>query len=234
MKTFVITLKGNEYSEEKASATITSALLIGDIDIDWYHGIPKDQAREVMEGYGLNWTWANNNKSPAICPFTGLHQRPYYNANLDAKIGCAMSHYELWKKCVEDNEIYCILEHDAVFIRQFPQELKDGNFKGICQINDPKGAGRRGRFLQETMIRNNNPGVNSKTLNDGGPLIPDGLVGNGSYVIKPFAAQELIDKYHELGVWPNDATMCIQLFPYLEEYYPFITKIEQKVSTSST
>jgi hypothetical protein len=83
------------------------------------------------------------------------------------------------------------------------------------------------------MIKKNKPGVNPKTLNTMGPLVPDGLVGNGSYVIKPFAAQELIDKYHELGVWPNDATMCVQLFPYLEEYYPFITRIEQELSTSS-
>ena len=233
LKTYVITLKGNNYSTEKASMTITSALMIGHIDIDWYDAVPKDKAREVMESYGLKWTWANNNKSPAVCPITGLQQIPYYNANLDAKIGCAMSHYELWKKCVEDDEIYLILEHDAVFVRPFPKELADGDFKGICQINDPKGAGRRGRFLQQTMIENNKEGVNPKTLNIGGPLVPDGLVGNSAYVIKPHAAQELIDRFHELGVWPNDATMCIQLLPYLEEYYPFITKVEQDISTSS-
>jgi len=77
-------------------------------------------------------------------------------------------------------------------------------------------------------------GVHPKTPNTMGPMVPDGLAGNSAYVIKPFAAQELINKYHELGVWPNDATMCIQLFPYLEEYYPFITKVEQEISTSST
>lgn len=62
--------------------------------------------------------------------------------------------------------------------------------------------------------------------------IPDGLAGNSAYVIKPWAAQELVDKYYELGVWPNDATMCKQIFPYLEEYYPFVTKVVQTKSTT--
>lgn len=64
--------------------------------------------------------------------------------------------------------------------------------------------------------------------------IPDGLAGNSAYVVKPWAAQELINKFHELGVWPNDATMCKQLFPYLEEYYPFVVRVAQTKSTSIT
>jgi GR25 family glycosyltransferase involved in LPS biosynthesis len=140
-----------------------------------------------------------------------------------------MSHYLLWRRCTSLDEPILILEHDAVFIRELP----DFEFKGICQINDPKGGGRNGRRLSEQMKRKGVVGVQPKTSNTNDPRIPDGLAGNSAYVIKPFAAQELINKYHELGVWPNDATMCIQLFPYLEEYYPFITRVEQEISTSS-
>jgi hypothetical protein len=62
--------------------------------------------------------------------------------------------------------------------------------------------------------------------------IPDGLAGNSAYMIKPWSAQELIIKFYELGIWPNDATICKQIFPYLEEYYPFITKVNQTQSTT--
>ena len=161
MKAFVITLEGNEYSEKKADRCIASGAKFG-VEVDKYYGVNKKAARAVMRNLNLEWTWANNNQSPAVCPITGLHQRPYYNANLDAKIGCAMSHYLLWGCCVDRDEPILILEHDAVFIRELPEF----EFKGICQINDPKGAGRRGRFLRETMIKNNKPGVNPKTLTD--------------------------------------------------------------------
>ncbi len=232
MKAFVITIRGHEYSENKTSRCIETATNIGEIAVERFYCVPKKRARATMNSYGLKWTWANNNTRPSVCPITNLQQRPYYDANLDTKISCSMSHYLLWKRCVELNEPILILEHDAVFIHKFPEF----DFKGICQINDPKGGGRRGKFLQQEMIQKyqNTEGVNPKTLNTMGPMVPDGLVGNSAYVIKPFAAQELIDKYHELGVWPNDATMCIQLFPYLQEYYPFITKVEQGISTSST
>jgi len=62
---------------------------------------------------------------------------------------------------------------------------------------------------------------------------PDGLAGNGSYVISPSAATQLINKVDEIGLWINDAFLCRQLFPNLEEYYPFITQIQQEKSTSS-
>lgn len=230
MKSYVITLQNHDYSQQKADRCIESAQTVGKIATEKFYGVDKAISRSIMKGFDLEWTWANNNKKPATCPITGLKQRPYYGANLDAKIGCSMSHYLLWRRCVNLDEPILILEHDAVFIREFPEF----DFKGICQINNPKGGGKNGKVLSETMIKRNINGVQPKTPNTNDMKIPDGLAGNSAYVIKPFAAQELINKYHELGVWPNDATMCIQLFPYLEEYYPFITKVEQEISTSST
>ena len=229
MKAFVITLIDNLYSMKKSERCIKTARDIGKIEVDRYHAIDKKISLSVLDGFGLEWTWANNNKTPSVCPITGLKQKPYYDANLDSKVGCALSHFLLWKHCAITNEPILILEHDAVFIREFPSF----DFKGICQINDPKGGGKNGRRLSEKLVKQNKHGVQPKTSNSNDPLVPDGLAGNSAYVIKPYAAQELIDKYHQLGVWPNDATMCIQLFPYLEEYYPFITKVEQDMSTSS-
>ncbi|KKN12329.1 hypothetical protein LCGC14_1017480 [marine sediment metagenome] len=230
MKAYVITIRGNEYSEDKASRCVETGVTVGKIDVETYFGVDKDRAQTVMRKHGLEWTWADKNRTLQVCPISNLYQRPYYGADLNSKIGCSMSHYLLWKKCVELDEPILILEHDAVFIREFPTF----DFQGICQINDPKGGGKNGSRLSRLMTTRGVVGVQPSTPNTTDKRIPDGLAGNSAYVIKPFAAQELINKFHELGIWPNDATMCIQLFPYLEEYYPFITKVEQDISTSST
>lgn len=231
MKAFVITLEGNLYSKEKAKYCINTAGRFG-ILVEKFPAIDKFHAEEYMKTYDLKWTWANNNTRTAYCPITKLRQHPYKGANLQAKIGCFMSHFLLWKMCVDLGEPILILEHDSVFLRPFP----DIKFNAICQINDPKGATRRGKWWSKHMINRGTKGVHEKTwvTSPSERQTPDGLAGNSAYLIKPFAAEDLIEMTYKVGVWPNDALMCKQLFPYLEEYYPFITRVEQEKSTSST
>jgi len=76
MKAFVITLEGHAYSEAKASRCIESARQVGQ-HVERFTAVAADRAEAVMHGYGLRWTWANNNTSPAVCPHTKLKQRPY-------------------------------------------------------------------------------------------------------------------------------------------------------------
>lgn len=229
MKAFVITLKNNSYSEKSANNCIESAKKFK-FYIKKFYGVDKEHANDVMGYYGLKWTWANNNLGKITCQKTGLTHFPYTTSDLRAKIGCSMSHYLLWKKCIELDEPILILEHDAIFLRELP----NFKFKGICQINDPAGATRKGTWWSQQMINRNNIGVHEKTwiTTENERNIPDGLAGNSAYVIKPWAAEELLNKFHNIGVWPNDAMMCKQLFPYLEEYYPFITKVNQTQSTT--
>lgn len=234
MKAFVITLFDNAYSNKKADECIASAAKFG-LEVTKRFGTNKEYGVKEMESHRLEWTWANDNTKSTTCPTTGLLKFPYTAANgtlanLTSKIGCSMSHFLLWRHCVDLDEPILILEHDAVFLRPLP----DFDFKGICMINDPTGATPRGKWWADQMKKRGGQGVFEKTWirSPNERHIPDGLAGNSAYVIKPWAAQELIDKYHELGVWPNDATMCKQLFPYLEEYYPFITKVNQTQSTS--
>lgn len=231
MKAFVITLKNNPYSESKADACISSAAGCG-VEVEKFYGVDKDHAYSVMHENDLQWTWANNNTKAQTCPVTNLYQFPYTASDIRAKIGCSMSHYLLWKRCIELNDTVLILEHDAVFIHPMPEI----QFNGICQINDPAGATRKGSWWSQQMRKRGGEGTFEKTwiTSEDERHIPDGLAGNSAYLIKPWAAQELINTFHRLGVWPNDATMCKQLFPYLEEYYPFITKAVQTKSTSTT
>jgi len=229
MKAFVITLRGNEYSERKAARCIETASQFG-VEVTQFDAVPADEAEQVMQACGLKWTWANDNTSFALCPITKLRQHPY--GRLAPKIGCSMSHFLLWGMCVALDETFLILEHDAEFIRPLPNI----DFDGICQINDPTGATPKGAYWAEKMIERGkqHAGVHvwPKTkmfANDK----PDGLAGNSAYLIKPWAAKELVTKCDQLGLWPNDAVMCRQLFPYLQELYPFVTEVKQEQSTTT-
>ena len=234
MKAFVITIQDHKYSEQVATRCVQSGKQFG-VDVEKFYGVDKNTGRSVMKGCDLEWTWAKNNTEKDVCPQTGLHQFPYMSAtgtpaNLETKIACSMSHYMMWMKCTQMDEPILILEHDAVFIKPLP----DFEFEGICQINDPAGVTRKGSWWSQQMIKRGGEGAFEKTwiTTEQERHTPDGLAGNSAYVIKPWAAQELINTFHKIGVWPNDATMCKQLFPYLQEYYPFIVKTIQTQSTS--
>ena len=224
MKAYVITLTGNDYSEACAARCIQSAADHG-LEVSAFEAVPADMALDTMHAHGLKWTWAKNNTAPDVCPITGLKQHPY--GRLSPKIGCSMSHYLLWNRCAIDDEPLLILEHDAVFLRPLPEV----DFNGICMINDPAGATPRWQWWSEQM-QQRGPGIFLKTRVFDGDR-PDGLAGNSAYLIKPWAAHQLIDLFHRIGVWPNDATMCVQLLPYLQELYPFVTCVKQEQSTSS-
>lgn len=228
MQALVITLRGHPYSEQCADRCIESAKKYG-IKVEKWYGIDKEHAEKIMFSQGLQWTWALGNTKEYICPKTGLKQFPYTAKDLRTKIGCSMSHYMLWKECIDFDETFLILEHDAVFINELP----DIKFEGICQINDPRGCTRRGAQWSDQMI-SRGEGIFEKTwvTTPKERNIPDGLAGNSAYLIKPWAAKQLVDMVNKVGVWPNDAIMCKQLFPYLQEYYPFVTKVIQTQSTS--
>lgn len=219
MKAFCITLFGHEYSERVADRCIRTAKEVGKIEVAAFPAVHARDAQKVMQAGGLRWTWGGK------CAVTGLRQEGY-GGDLNARIGCAMSHYLLWKACIERDEPILILEHDAVFLRELPEVP----FRSICMINDPRGATKRGAWWSDEMAKRG-PGVHQKThvLPDD---VPDGLAGNSAYLIRPWAAARLVRLYETLGVWPNDATMCRQLVPGLEELFPFVTKVEQSRSTT--
>lgn len=217
MKSFVITLYGHPYSEAVAERCAQTARDIGKIQVKRFDAITKDHALDLMHNHGIRWTWGEG--------YMGMKHHPYPGL-LPSRVGCAMSHYLLWLECSKGAEPYLILEHDAVFIRELPEF----EFDGICQINDPRGATPKGAWWSDYMAVRG-PGIYPTThiFSDDRP---DGLAGNSAYVIKPHAALALIDKVCEVGLWPNDAIMCRQFFPWLQELFPFVTKVEQGQSTT--
>jgi GR25 family glycosyltransferase involved in LPS biosynthesis len=216
VKAFVITLRGHQYSERVAARCIKTARDIGGIDVEYFDAVTADETSGVIARRELEWTWGKGG--------AGLKHHSY-GGNDAARIACAMSHYALWERCAWGGKPILVLEHDAVFIRQF----ESFDFESACQINDPEGATPRGRWWHDQMVKRGD-GVWPKTTVLEDPR-PDGLAGNSAYVIKPAAALRLMKIVRKIGVWPNDATMCRQLVPGLQEHYPFITRVEPEQST---
>ena len=216
MNAYVITLRGNEYSERVAARCVNTARTVGGIEVQRFDAVGADMAREVMQECGLEWTWGKGGAGM-------VHHS--YGGDENARIGCAMSHYVLWSLCADSPGPMLILEHDAVFVREFVP-FESGS---ACMINDPLGATPRGDWWSEQMQKRG-PGVwpKTKVFDD---TRPDGLAGNSAYIIKPHAARQLIELVDEIGLWPNDAIMCRQLVPGLQEVYPFFTEVQDEEST---
>jgi len=229
MKAFVITLFNDKYSVQSAENTLKTARQMNDdLHIEMVRAVTPDKIKDNTYSYP---------KEGETSTYEGMTLVGYKAKDVGKKVACSLSHMHLWNKCVEMNEPIMILEHDAVFTRKFRlgklmNEIQDGD---IVMINDPRGATRRGQLYHENIIRwdkglNTIDGVNTADEN-----VPDGLAGNSAYIITPSAAKKAIELQSTIGIWPNDALLCKQLFPKkLKSYYPYITRVEQTRSTTTS
>ena len=66
-------------------------------------------------------------------------------------------------------------------------------------------------------------------------MVPQGLAGNSAYIIKPWAAAEVIKRVKQLGAWPNDAMLCYQNFRanFLGVTKKYYTKVQGTPSTTT-
>jgi len=214
---FVIAIPDHQASQTAADICIESIHATGSVlaPVKWPAVTP-----DTLEA--CEWRWPAKKK--ITCAYTGLMLTAYKNRDVQARIACAQSHYQLWKKCVDMDEIICILEHDAVFTHRFDMADFEG---GAMALNDPAGATFRAQEYDQALM----PGVNAVPwITD--RIIPQGLPGNSAYVIKPWAAQQLIDSQDSIGWWPNDAIMCRQLFDWLRVIKPYYTRVQGLASTT--
>jgi GR25 family glycosyltransferase involved in LPS biosynthesis len=104
---------------------------------------------------------------------------------------------------------------------------------GIIGLNNPMGATRKAsEFNRKATQLIGFQGVPSVDSIGDKPL-PQGLAGNSAYIIKPWAAKKLLEKVQEIGMWPNDALMCKQLFPWMQVVWPYYTKVQGTISSTT-
>jgi len=124
-----------------------------------------------------------------------------------------------------------VLEHDAVFTSKVPYDRILDTQYGIIGINDPRGATRKSSAFH-SMVQNGMNEVTQVPRIDA-QNVPQGLAGNSAYIIKPWAADEMMNLVNEYGLWPNDAIMCYQLFPLLGVTRKYYTRLQGLQSTTT-
>lgn len=177
---------------------------------------------------------------------TGLQLNAYRAKNPLKIVACTISHMRAWAQACKTNRMIVVLEQDAWFIKKFKigdltQAADNDKTWGVMGINLPvAGHTRRAgdyldamnQHLQEHPKKLLMP---PPTINRIGEApVPQGLAGNSAYVIKPWAARELLTKTLELGIWPNDALMCKELFPWIRQIVHPFTSIQESTTSTTT
>lgn len=175
----------------------------------------------------IKYTWPVNPADNILDMKTGLQLNAYRAKDYRKIIACSISHMRAWIQCIKQNRPILVLEHDALMFKEFSMKnitsaADDSKTWGVLGINTPQaGQTRRANIYAATMDKFASSGKAVMPVpsvqGPGEPPVPQGLAGNSAYVIKPWAAKKLIEAQMELGIWPNDALMCKELFPWMRQ-----------------
>ena len=239
MKAYVIVMSDNEKSlagVETLKQSIESTST--DLDLEIIEAVQPDtmgNANFNLFGRTVPWTWSTSPESDAIDLHTGLYKRHYKAVDQKRVESCALSHFTAWMKCFGDNKPCVILEHDALFIKKFDPSKYVHKKWGVIGLNDPRGNTRKGAAFHR-QVEAQGKGIHDIPIIDSSQELPlpMGIAGNSAYAIKPHAAKKLLEKVEEIGMWPNDALMCRQLFPgLLKVVNPYYTTTQGTQSTTT-
>lgn len=194
MKSYVITIVDNDKSVKVAERCVQSAKKHG-IDVEIFPAFTPDKDPIAYA------------KKKGI-PLKNFEEK---YSRFENCVSAFLSHYSLWKKCIEEQETFLIFEHDAVVVNNIPVFV---TFKHLMNL----GAPSYGKARTPMKI-----GVNSLTSK---AYLP----GAHAYMLKPSGAKMLIDKAKtEAG--PTDVFIHKARFPWLEEYYPWPAEARDSFTT---
>jgi len=192
MKSFVITIRGNTLSEQAADRCILS---MPDFKVSKFNAItPKENPLAILEIESI--------------PVSGFEEKYSY---LESCVSAFLSHFSLWKKCIELKEEFQIFEHDAVCTGTLPEFI---NYDKAISIGKPS----YGKFNTPTSL-----GVNSLVSKRYFP-------GAHAYRLKPQGAKELIARA-KIDGGPTDVFLHLDRFPWLQEYYPWPVEAKDSFTT---
>jgi len=193
MSAYVITIIDNEKSVKAAERCIHSAQN-HKIKVSMEAAItPKDNPQKI----------ALEESIP-----TKLFEEKY--SRFDRCLSAFLSHYMLWKKCLEKNTSQIIFEHDAVVVNNIPEILNHP----IVSLGKPS----YGKYKTPN------------TLGEGPLVSKKYFPGAHAYYITPAGALDLINVAKEKAA-PTDIFINIDNFPYLQEIYPWPVEAKDTFTT---
>lgn len=225
---YVITIPADELCDRAFRRCETSAP--GNVKINRFDAITPGSVERLMKKYKLKWTYPW--ESQEFHFQTGLILSPYQTKNRGARMGCFLSHYMLWERCVKHDVPIVINEHDAIYTGdELPLEKLNNSKYNIVGLNNPIGATRLAKAYDRIVQENPNDITRAPLIDE--HTVPQGIAGNSSYYIKPTGAQIMLDLVKEYGCWPNDAIMNRQLIPTLGQTKHYYTYVQGLRSTTT-
>ena len=228
-----IVIKDHPVSEKGWGELMKSHQKVGnDFSLSRFDAFTEKDVNPIMKQYRINWNW----------PWSGSHydtdtkiRKVAYGTKVkERRIACALSHYFLWKKCADEDRSILILEHDAIFIDRVPISVLLNSKYSVIGLNDPANATRKSPVFDKIVKEGKSRGEELIPVpNIDKEEIAQGLAGASAYLIKPDAASELITKVSSVGLWPNDALICRQLFDFIGVSTKYYTKVQGLVSTTT-
>tara|TARA_R110002111_G_scaffold47083_7_gene84418 strand:- start:129 stop:854 length:726 start_codon:yes stop_codon:yes gene_type:complete len=240
MKAFVIALVDQSYEPLTRSIEKTESPL----ELHWLPATTPLTIKDDRKAFPkFRWTWPMLATQDGLCMETGVFKFVYQAKEYSKKIACSLSHMKAWQKCVDLDEPIVIFEADAVVKRkidirsimyEYSYQCNAPDQAFVIGLNDPRGATRRAGTYHAKQVEYGE-GINPvSTVNESGENpVPQGLAGNSAYYITPTGAKNLLQGAEEYGMWPNDAFMCKELFPFLRQAYPYYTTISGTESTTT-
>jgi GR25 family glycosyltransferase involved in LPS biosynthesis len=215
MKSYIIRLKNNAISEKYADLCVAQARKF-DIDVEYFDGI-------------------NGLEYPQHLARLGISPRYKFKKGRAGVFGCFLSHYYLWLQCAAGDQPFLILEHDGFVIRPLPSNILD-TFTHVLKLDNLDPYSKHydtavTAHLDRPIVVSKYHNSQAKTLNDGSDFVEKIGTGNYvrgaySYIIKPHAAQKLVDWIKHNGFVPadqqiGDAVVDIQVtFPTIVRLHP--------------
>lgn len=175
MKAFIIYLKEVQHTIDSALECKRTARLHG-LDAWLMEGFTPSRADAFIKA---------NNLKPYL-PGPKLYNIKWQKGGVR---GCMISHYHAWKKCIELNEKIVVLEHDSRVVSDTYTE----DFQDILHLD----GYRWGADPYQDQVPFVEDFVNVRKGENQ-------LKGTYGYVIKPHAAQRLIQGAHEDGITASD------------------------------
>lgn len=175
-------------------------------------------------------------KSPNFLKKFSLRPKYFFKNGRRGVVGCFLSHYLLWRECVELDRPYLILEHDGYFINELPNNILD-RFSEVLKLDNECP------YSKDYEIKVNEVGSieiskyhNTKTKNLDLNETGNYMRGAYAYIIKPLAAKKLIFWIDKNGFLPADIQIGDKIVdikvikPTIVRLHPFYNNRVEQIS----
>lgn len=195
MKSYVITIMDMPRSVKAAERCIRS---MPEFNIEMFPAItPKNDIKKICEQEDIDLDFFR---------FDGEKFSRHNRC-----VAAFLSHYSLWKKCLDTKQETQIFEHDAVCVNNIPSFI---NYNACISLGAPSYGNYQ---IPQTM------GVNTLTSKTYFP-------GAHAYRLKPNAAEVFVASAKE-NAGPTDVFLSLMNFPWLQELYPWPVIAKDNFST---